>query len=137
MKSLLTRVFLLLLFSWSVHADVVVIVNPLGPDHLTQSQVNKLYLGKTKYLPKQGKAYIIEMADGDAMKNEFHAKVTRKNAAQLKSYWARLIFTGKGKPPHTVRTTELILSLVGSKPNAIAYVDESFVDDRVKVAYRP
>jgi len=137
MKPLLKSVFLLLLFSWTVKADVVVIVNPLGPDHLSQSQVKKLYLGKSKYLPELGKAYIIEMTDGDTIRTEFHAKVTHKSAAQLQAYWSRLIFTGKGKPPHTVRTPELILSLVASKSNAIAYIDESLVDDRVKVAYRP
>lgn len=127
----------LLLVTGVVQAKVVVIANPLGPDSLSKSQLNKLYLGKSKHLPGQGKAFIIEMPDGSETKHEFHRKVTNKSAAQLQAHWSRLIFTGKGKPPHTVRTAELIMSLVRSNPNAIGYVDETFVDDRVTVVYRP
>lgn len=137
MRVLVKSALLSLLLMGSALADVVVIVNPLGPDYLSQAQVSKLYLGKSKSLPGQGKAYIIDMTDDSDTKREFHSKVTHKNAAQLQAYWSRLIFTGKGKPPHTVRTPELILLLVSGKANAIAYVDEAFVDDRVKIAYRP
>lgn len=137
MSALFKGALLSLLLIGSAQADVVVIVNLLGPDYLSQSQVSKLYLGKSKHLPGQGKAYIIDMVDGSDIKREFHNKVTHKNASQLQAYWSRLIFTGKGKPPHTVRTPELILSLVGSKANAIGYIDEALVNDRVKIAYRP
>jgi len=137
MSALFKGALLSLLLIGSAQADVVVIVNLLGPDYLSQSQVSKLYLGKTKHLPGQGKAYIIDMADDSDIKREFHNKITHKNASQLQAYWSRLIFTGKGKPPHTVRTPELILSLVGSKANAIGYIDEALVNDRVKIAYRP
>jgi len=138
MNTLLNGILLSLLLGTGVaQAKVVVIANPLGPDSLSQSQVSKLYLGKSKHLPNQGRAFVIEMADESGIKDEFHSKVTHKNAAQLQAYWSRLIFTGKGKPPHTVRSSELVLSLVGSKPNAIGYVDEAFVDDRVNVVYRP
>ena len=137
MSALFKGALLSLLLIGSAQADVVVIVNLLGPDYLSQSQVSKLYLGKSKHLPGQGKAYIIDMVDDSNIKREFHNKVTHKNASQLQAYWSRLIFTGKGKPPHTVRTPELILSLVGSKANAIGYIDEALVNDRVKIAYRP
>lgn len=137
MSALFKGALLSLMLIGSAQADVVVIVNLLGPDYLSQTQVSKLYLGRSKNLPGQGKAYIIDMADDSDIKREFHQKVTHKNASQLQAYWSRLIFTGKGKPPHTVRTPELILSLVGSNENAIGYIDEVLVNDRVKIAYRP
>lgn len=137
MSALLKGVLLALMFIGSAQADVVVIVNLLGPDYLSQTQVSKLYLGKSKQLPSQGKAYIIDMADDSEIKREFHQKVTHKSESQLQAYWSRLIFTGKGKPPHKVRTPELVLSLVASNENAIGYIDESLVNDRVKIAYRP
>lgn len=137
MSALLKGALLSLLLIASARADVVVIVNLLGPDYLSEIQVSKLYLGKSKHLPGQGKAYIIDMADDSDIKREFHQKVTHKNTSQLQAYWSRLIFTGKGKPPHTVRTPELILSLVSNNENAIGYIDESLVNDSVKIAYRP
>ena len=137
MSALLKGALLSLMLIGSAKAEVVVIVNLLGPDYLSPTQVSKLYLGKSKHLPGQGKAYIIDMAGDSDIKREFHEKVTHKSASQLQAYWSRLIFTGKGKPPRAVRTPELILSLVGGNENAIGYSDESLVNDRVKIAYRP
>lgn len=137
MRSLLKGTVLSLLLLGTAQADVVVVVNPLGPDTLSKVQVSKLYLGKTKHLPGMGKARVIEMSDDSELKREFHEKVTHKNGSQLQAYWSQLIFTGKGKPPSEVGSSELVLSIVGADPNAIGYVDESVVDERVKIAYRP
>ncbi|MFT5880330.1 MAG: ABC-type phosphate transport system substrate-binding protein [Moritella sp.] len=137
MRALLKVTLLSLLFLGTAQADVVVIVNPLGPDSLAPSQVSQLYLGKSKNLADRGKAYIIEMAEGSDLRREFHAKVTHKNEPQLQAYWSRLVFTGKGTPPKTVRTPTRVLSLVSSTPNAIGYLDAALVDDSVKIAYKP
>ncbi len=137
MRALLKGTLLSLLLLGTAQAEVVVVVNPLGPDSLSQSQVSKLYLGKSKNLAGRGKAYIIEMVEGSDLRREFHAKVTHKNESQLQAYWSRLVFTGKGTPPKTVRTPALVLSLVSSTPNAIGYIDAALVDDSVKIAYKP
>lgn len=125
------------LFSGVAQAGVVVIANPAGPDALTKSQVTKLYLGKSKKLPTGQKAQILEIAEGDATRAAFHDAVTGKSEAQLQSYWSRLVFTGKGKPPKSLSSASLVKNSVASSPNAIGYIDEADVDASVKVVYKP
>ena len=53
--------------------------------------------------------------------------------SQLKSYWSKLVFTGKGQPPRDVQTDAEMIELVAGNPNIIGYVDISSVTDKVKV----
>lgn len=124
------------LFSGLAQASVVVIANPNGPDVLSKVQVAKLYLGKSKKLPNGVKAQVIEHNEGSDLRAQFHAGVTGKSDAQLQSYWSRLVFTGKGKPPKTIKSSALIKSQVASHPNTIGYIDESEVDSSVKVVFK-
>lgn len=125
------------LVSSTAQANVVIIANPAGPDMLSKAQVSKLYLGKTKKLPNGMKAQIIEQSQGSALRAEFHEAITGKTDAQLQSYWSRLVFTGKGKPPKTIASSDLIRSQVASHPTAIGYIDEADLTSSVKVVYRP
>ena len=56
----------------------------------------------------------------------------RKSSSQIKAYWSKLVFTGKGKPPTELSGADAI-KFVAEKPYAIAYVDASKVDTSVKV----
>ena len=58
-----------------------------------------------------------------------------KTNAQVKSYWAKLIFTGKGTPPKEVANSDEVKKLVSTNPNTIGYIDKSHLDTSVKVIY--
>ncbi|WP_201258095.1 hypothetical protein [Piscirickettsia litoralis] len=118
-----------------VHAKIVVIANPAGPDKLTKAQVKKIYLGKSKKLGGK-KVEAINLKSGQETRNQFLSGVVGKNANQYKSYWARRVFTGKGKPPKEVGSESAVVSYVASHKNAIGFVDESKVTSKVKIVYR-
>ena len=122
--------FLPLLLVSSIHAQLVVIVHKDNPNILiTEKELGKLYLGKLKKFPDGSSAIPIDLARGTA-KKDFYDKIIKKNEAQLRAYWSRVIFTGKGQPP---QQTQSAVSLVASNPNLIGYDDISNVTDRVKV----
>lgn len=123
---------LLILISFGAHSSVVVIGHPSLKD-LDSATIKKIYLGKAKSLPVMP----IELEDGVSLKNEFHSKVTGKTEAQLQAYWAKKVFTGKGKPPESVASSAIMKNKVSSINNAIGYIDESDVDGSVKVIFRP
>lgn len=137
MKLLSKAALLVALISGTAQAGIVVIGNPAGPASLTKSEVTKLYLGKAKRLSTGDRATVIEQADGSATRLAFHDAVTGKSEAQLQSYWSRLVFTGKGKPPQQLSSSTLVKSKVASDPSAIGYIDEADMDATVKVVYKP
>ena len=114
------------LVSHVAFAEVAVVVNPASSAALDQAQVSKLFLGKDKSLTPV-------MQQGGAS-DEFVEKVLSRSPSQYKAYWAKLAFTGGGRPPETAAAAE-VLSKVSSDAGAIGVVDASAVNDSVKVLF--
>ena len=64
------------------------------------------------------------MGEENEVTLNFVDSVLNKTPAQLKSYWARLIFTGQGEPPVAVDSEQQLLEMVASDPNAIGFVSD-------------
>lgn len=116
-----------------LHAQLVVIVSTKNANTaMTPSNAEKVFLGKIKLFPDSTPAIPLDLPKGDA-RNDFYDKITGKSPAQLKAYWARVIFTGAGTPPKELDSPEALVKLVAQNPNTVGYVDKSFVDKSVKV----
>ena len=113
------------------------VVNPLGPDELTKSQVKKLYLGQAKKLPSGVLAKVYELPKQSRLHKDFHALVTGRTPAQVNAYWSKNVFTGLGKKPEMVSSTQLLRRKIAGNKNAIGYLDIADIDDSVKIVYRP
>lgn len=115
-------------------ADVVVIVSAKsGASALTEEQAADIFLGKSNSLPGAGQAVPIDQSEGAAPRELFYSKATGKNPAQLKAYWSKLIFSGKGQPPKEAGDNAAVKTLIAGNPNLIGYIDKGAVDASVKV----
>jgi len=123
----------LLVCSTAALADVAVIVNPGNSATLSDSDISRLFLGKLKKFPSGTKAVPVNLKFGSATRNEFEKKVLKKSSSQIKAYWSKLVFSGKGKPPKELGSDADILALVASEANAVGYIDAASVTDKVKV----
>ena len=122
--------------SATLWADVAVIVNPnAGIDKLEEKDINRIFLGKIKSFPNGESAVPVDQDAGQPARDSFNSKILQKDDAQLKSYWSRLIFTGKGTPPKENGGDEEVKKLVASNPNIIGYIDASKVDSSVKAVF--
>jgi hypothetical protein len=101
-----------------------------GPD------VVKVFLGKKKDLGGVS-AIPVDQEEGTVTRNDFYSSIVKKSEAQLKSYWSRLIFTGKGQAPQVIGNDADIKSMVANNPNIIGYIDEAQVDATVKIIFKP
>ncbi|MDF1642679.1 MAG: phosphate ABC transporter substrate-binding protein [Pseudomonadales bacterium] len=135
MKSGLKKIAIgaLLTLSTGVWAEVSVIAHPSNGASLDAKSVSKIFLGKSKKFPGGGAAVPIDQAEGSAARDEFHTNVTNKKSSQLKSYWSRIVFTGKGQPPKEVASDAEVMALVAKNPSMIGYVNSSSVNGSVKV----
>jgi len=117
-------------------ADVVAVVSAKSPiAALDKSQVADIFLGKASRFPNGLQAVPIDQAEGSAVRDEFYGKVVGKTAAQIKAYWSKIIFTGRGQPPTSVSNSIEMKKRISENPAAIGYIDRSMVDDSVKVVF--
>lgn len=123
----------LLFASFISIADVAVIVHPSNSNALDKNAIKRIFLGKNKKYDNGNKIIPINQNQGAAARTEFGQKVIGKSDSQLKAYWSKLIFTGKGTPPDEKSSDTEALKAVASTPDAISYVSADKVDDTVKV----
>jgi len=123
----------ILLFSSSSLAGVSVIVNSANGASIDEGDISRIFLGKVKKFSTGDKITIINLKFKQATRNEFEKKVLNKSSSQVKAYWSKLMFSGKGKPPKELASDKDILAFVSANPGAIAYVAEGSVDGSVKV----
>lgn len=116
-------------------ADTLVVVagahSPIN--QLSREQVADIYLGRVTTLPGGTSALPLDLPASSPERDNFYNQIAGKSAAQIKIYWARMSFTGKGTPPKQIPSSDQIKKYANSKPGAIAYLSEDAVDASVKV----
>lgn len=137
MRRLTIRLLLLItgLFSFLAYAEYAVIVHPDVKVDLSQQDVERIFLAKTKTFPDGEVATPVNRKEGEKIRITFDHRVIGKNESQMKSYWAKLIFTGKAVPLKQLGSDQEIMEFVANLPGAIGYVDADNVDDSVRVLF--
>ena len=109
-------------------AELVIVVNPQNQaSRMTSAQASQFFLGgSVMFTP-------LEQADGSAIRSEFYKKVLEKEPSQVQAIWAKIVFTGKGKPPKEYKSSAEVKKAISENVNAIGYIEKSAVDDSVKV----
>ncbi len=116
----------------TISATVIVAAKESSLVGITDKQAMRVWLGKVARVNGQ-EVEPTERNDKTDIHASFHEKITHKNAYQLKAYWGRLIFSGKRFPPKVFQSDADIKQWLSQHVKAIAYIDESSVDDTVKV----
>ncbi|WP_421972966.1 phosphate ABC transporter substrate-binding protein [Pseudoalteromonas sp. SSM20] len=114
-------------------ADVAVVVHPTNDSTFDQATIKKIFLGKAKSYSNGRSAILISASYNDPATEEFNSKVLGKSSSQVKAYWSKILFTGKGTPPQEMDSNAAVISSVASNPDAIGYLDASAVTADVKV----
>ncbi len=121
------------LFSLTVVAEVAIVVHPSNAATLNPEAIAQIYLGRSKSFPDGKAALPLGQAEGSKTTEQFNQKVLNKSGSQIKAYWSKLVFTGKGTPPKEISSDAEMLDLVSQNPSVIGYVDKASVTDKVKV----
>jgi ABC-type phosphate transport system substrate-binding protein len=104
-------------------ADVVAVVSAKSAvKDLTPTQVADIFLGRVSHFPNGLLAVPIDQRDGSPERDQFYAKITGKTPAQVKAYWSKIIFTGRGQPPKSVLTDIDVKKFVTANVGAIGYI---------------
>ena len=114
-------------------ADVVAVVSAKNViTELTSNQVADIFLGRVNRFPNGILAVPIDLRDGAPERDQFYAKITGKSPAQVKAYWSRIIFTGRGQPPRALSSELDVKKFVAANIGAIGYIDAALLDDSLR-----
>jgi len=131
MKTLIALITML--FSSFAYSGVAVIVHPSNAATLGKTEISRVFLGKMKSYPGGGAAVPINLKEGAGTRANFEKAVLKKSSSQIKAYWSKLVFTGKGTPPKEVASDHEVITLIKTNPNLIGYVSDASVTSDVKV----
>ncbi len=131
MKRIFTT-FVLVFFAATTQAEIVVIGNLGGIESLSFTQVENIFMGRTRSLPNGQVAAPIDQA---TLRAEFYERLTSRPLEQIDAYWARITFTGQASKPDILPNDNKVLAKVGCKCNesAIGYIDRKSLNNTVRV----
>ncbi len=117
---LLGVVFLTGVLYASPPSGVVLIANEGVPrDHLSGPALKDVYTGKTTYWDGGQNIVIVLLgAQTDAAVKE----VSGMDSSQFKTFWQRLVFSGRGQQPKKIDDAAALVALVASTRGAVALV---------------
>jgi len=115
------------------HAEISVVVNPGNGSSISNNDIKRIFLGKLKSFPGGGQALPVNLSSSNASRKSFDKSALGKSGSQVKAYWSKLVFSGKGNPPKEVASDSDVIALVKDNPSVIGYVDSASVSDDVKV----
>lgn len=115
----LSGLLIILLRPGLVCADALqIIIHVDQPyDSLNKQQVANLFLSKPSTSIKQLKPLDREESE---LRKSFYQQIAELSENRLRAYWAKRVFTGRGRPPATISRSELTESM--TDPSMISYI---------------
>lgn len=135
--ALLAAASLLLLTGAELGAQegyVVVVNDANATESMTRAEVAKLFLRKIAKWDNGSKVLPVDQPPSSSVRGSFSMEVHGRSVSAVKSYWQKMIFSGKSAPPLELEGDSSILDYVRENPGAIGYVSAgSVAGEGVKV----
>ncbi len=136
-KYILKTSCLALLISSSniVFAEKLLVITHKNNDvpSLTKQQTVNLFMGGAN---KFGLTPVSLSNDDKLIREKFNTFVIGLTESRIRSYWAQMQFSGRGKPPETIDTQEEMVKLISSDTRYIGYVsDETALPKNVQIVF--
>ncbi|MCC5825000.1 phosphate ABC transporter substrate-binding protein [Alkalimonas sp.] len=107
-------------------ADIAIIAHPATAE-VSMEEVSRIYMGRA------GSLMPVNLPENNPLRDQFEQEALGRSPAQMKAYWSRLVFTGKGRPPVEVDSVAAKIEFVAANPNSLGYIPASEVTDQVRV----
>lgn len=113
--------------------NIAIIVSKQSPvASLTQTEAQQLFSGQLRSLNGHS-VEAVDMPANDALRHTFYQQLLGRTADQMRAHWARLIFTGKARPPREVANAGEMRALVTGNSHYVGYLPADQVPANAKV----
>lgn len=115
-------------------ATIYVVANKAAKTFdVTNDQLKQLFLDETTIVVNGVKLRPIDAPPGSDVRRDFYKIVAQRSNTQMKSYWARMVFTGKGVPPETSASELEVEKTVAQSEQKIGYLSHKPTDPNVQI----
>lgn len=116
----------------AVAGPIAVVVNPSNSVvTLSIEDLRHYYLGRESTFP-DGRHVLLGVDTSTSERS--YETITGLSSNQFKKHWIKQVFSGTAaSPPESFRDADALLTYVAENPGAVAFLDASLVDERVKV----
>ncbi|RLC09926.1 MAG: hypothetical protein DRI57_21225 [Deltaproteobacteria bacterium] len=129
MKKIIVGLLAMVAFSSAAYADVIIIANKDVPENtLSRKEIKEIFFGKRVQWSDHRKIHVTTLKD-TVIHKMFLKQYLNKSHAKWKSYWKRMIFTGRGVPPKSVRTEAELIEYIAETKGAVGYVSSEGIPD--------
>jgi ABC-type phosphate transport system substrate-binding protein len=118
--------FLLFSIQRAQAAEVKVIVHATNAlDSITKATVADLFLKRVTRWENGRPVTPVDQSEKSAARVAFTKDLLGKEVLWVKSYWQKMIFSGRATPPAELSSDSQVLDLIRTNADAIGYVSES------------
>lgn len=112
-----------------------IVVNADNPsDTMSAEELSRVFLKKVKTWSNGEPMDPIDLESKSEVRKSFSKEIHGRSISAVKSYWQKMIFSGRAVPPAEKATDEQVLAYVSTTTWAIGYVSASAqLGDGVKV----
>lgn len=122
----LLALFLLLTVSAAHAASVKVVVHTSNDsDSISKAKVADLFLKRVTRWENGRAVTPVDQSEKSPVRTAFSKELLGKEVAWVKSYWQKMIFSGRATPPAELPSDREVLELVRTNPDAIGYVSDA------------
>ena len=97
--------------------------------------VINIFLGNFRQLPSGITAQPVDLPPAHPDRAEFYHRLVGKSPAEINTYWARQMFSGKTRPPIQTEQFDEALALVHSVEGAVTYMERDKVSGNLKIVF--
>lgn len=112
---------------------LVVIVHPdSGITQMSREEVAMIFMGSQKRLSSGLVAIPVEPMVPEESRALFYHLLVNLPLAQVRSYWAKLYFSGQAQPPRQAQSSEEVVEIVATTKGAVGFVEQSKLNHKVR-----
>jgi len=122
------------IFAQHLSEEDILVVTSVQSADLSLLQIKKTYLG----MNSSGLAnkHAVTLPHGNKTRQLFHVKVIGLSEARVRTFWAQMQFSGRGKSPVELPTVALVIEYLITHPNSIGYLPATtLLPQQLKVIY--
>ena len=103
--------------------DYLVVVNDGNPTKaMTSKEISELFLAMEPVWGSGQTARPVDLKSDSPVRRSFSQAVHGRNVTAVKSYWQKMIFSGKGAPPPELEHETEVFRFLAANPSGIGYV---------------
>jgi ABC-type phosphate transport system substrate-binding protein len=116
-------------------SDIAVVVHPDVPvDNLSFAELRKIVLGDRQFWSSNLRVTLLIRAPMARERDVVLKSVLQMSEAQFRQYWIGKVFRAESSTaPKAVNSNGILVSLVGSIPGSVAFIDASQVPKDLKI----